>query len=75
MKRKYIIPASALVALLLSNAVSAEELIRICSPYVTTTLDPIRSASAGNIEAFGQLYARLLRRDPSGQRQPELAEK
>ena len=75
MKRKYIIPACALVALLLSNAVSAEELIRIGSPYVTTTLDPIRSASAGNIEAFGQLYARLLRRDPSGQRQPGLAEK
>jgi peptide/nickel transport system substrate-binding protein len=75
MKRKYIAPACALAALLLSNAVSAEELIRIGSPYVTTTLDPIRSASAGNIEAFGQLYARLLRRDPSGQRQPGLAEK
>ena len=52
------------------------DLIRIASPYQTTTLDPMRSAAAGNIETFGQLYSRLLRRNPeTGELEPGLAEK
>ena len=39
----------------------AGDVIRIASPYKTTTLDPVRSASAGNIETFGQLYSRVFR--------------
>jgi peptide/nickel transport system substrate-binding protein len=54
----------------------AETTIRIASPYPATTLDPSRSGAAGNIEVFGQLYSRLLRRDfETGALQPGLAEK
>ncbi|BCH25111.1 ABC transporter substrate-binding protein [Mesorhizobium sp. L-8-3] len=54
---------------------SASDFIRIVSPYPTTTLDPMRSAAAGNIETYGQLYARLLQRNPaSGALEPALAE-
>lgn len=54
---------------------SAAEVIRIVSPYQTTTLDPMRSAGAGNIETYGQLYARLLQRNPTtGALEPGLAE-
>ncbi|MEW9616522.1 ABC transporter substrate-binding protein [Shinella sp. S4-D37] len=73
MKRNSITLACTLVAALLSHPVDAADLIRIGSPYVTTTLDPVRSTAAGNIEAFGQLYARLLRRDETGVVQPGLA--
>lgn len=38
-----------------------------------TALDPIASAAAGNIEAFGQLYSRLLRKDAEGHLEPGLA--
>ncbi len=41
----------------------ADDVIRIASPYQTTTLDPMRSAAAINIETYGQLYSRLLRRN------------
>jgi peptide/nickel transport system substrate-binding protein len=54
----------------------ASDVIRIASPYQTTTLDPMRSAAAGNIETYGQLYARLLQRNPAtGALEPALAEK
>lgn len=54
----------------------ASDVIRIVSPYQTTTLDPMRSAAAGNIETYGQLYARLLQRNPeTGALEPGLAEK
>ncbi|WP_162913227.1 ABC transporter substrate-binding protein [Rhodospirillaceae bacterium SYSU D60014] len=68
--------AAAVAACILTGAGSAgsEELVRIASPYKTTTLDPSRSAAAGNIETFGQLYARLLRRDQNGELAPGLAE-
>lgn len=56
------------------QAASAEDAVRIGSPYKTTTLDPMRSAAAGSIEAFGQLYSRLLRRAPNGDVEPALAE-
>lgn len=57
--------ASALSLGLLSmaDATLAETLVRIATPYPATTLDPSRSAAAGNIELFGQLYARVLHRD------------
>ncbi len=49
--------------------------IRIVSPYQTTTLDPMRSAAAGNIETYGQLYSRLLLRNPAtGALEPGLAQ-
>jgi peptide/nickel transport system substrate-binding protein len=51
------------------------DIIRIASPYRTTTLDPIRSVFTGSIETFGQLYSRLLRRDGAGNLQPGLAER
>jgi peptide/nickel transport system substrate-binding protein len=69
--------AAALWAAAFATGVSAQDAqttIRIASPYKTTTLDPIRSAAAGNIEPFGQLYARLLRRDDEGNLEPGLAE-
>jgi len=54
----------------------AADVIRIVSPYQTTTLDPMRSAAAGNIETYGQLYSRLLRRNAeTGALEPGLAEK
>ncbi|MGA3797533.1 ABC transporter substrate-binding protein [Pseudomonas fluorescens] len=62
------------LSLTATPAVFGQELIRIGSPYLTTTLDPMRSAAAGNIEAFGQLYSRLLRRGADGQLEPGLAE-
>jgi peptide/nickel transport system substrate-binding protein len=55
-------------------AAFGQETIRIGSPYETSTLDPMRSAAAGNIETFGQLYSRLLRRGESGELEPGLAE-
>jgi len=57
-----------------ATAASAEDVVRIGSPYKTTTLDPMRSAAAGPIETFGQLYSRLLRRDRDGNLHPGLAE-
>lgn len=62
------------VAMVLSGPVHAADLIRIVSPYSTTALDPMRTASAGNIEVYGQLYSRLLRRDSAtGALEPGLA--
>lgn len=53
----------------------AAEIVRVVSPYQTTTLDPMRSAGAGNIETYGQLYSRLLRRNAgTGALEPGLAE-
>src|SRR5687768_13848207 len=46
------------------TAALSAETIRIASGAPTTTLDPMRSASNGNIENFGLLYARLLRLNP-----------
>lgn len=68
---------AALLALALAAPAAAQEadVIRIVSPNKVTTLDPIRSAAAGNIEAFGQLYARLLRKSPEGELLPGLAER
>lgn len=68
---------AAVLAIGLGMAVPAvaADLIRVVSPYQTTTLDPMRSAAAGNIETYGQLYSRLLRRDPeTGALEPALAE-
>ncbi|KAB2658335.1 ABC transporter substrate-binding protein [Brucella tritici] len=77
--KKRLSPATAALALGISTFIVqsalAADLIRIVSPMRTTTLDPMRSASQGNIETYGQLYARLLRRDPvNSQLQPGLAE-
>ncbi|AHG50150.1 peptide ABC transporter substrate-binding protein (plasmid) [Rhizobium leguminosarum bv. trifolii CB782] len=73
-----ILRKTALVAMGLCWAVPAyaDNVIRIVSPYQTTTLDPMRSAAAGNIETYGQLYSRLLRRNfETGALEPGLAEK
>ena len=59
----------------LPSAVSSAETIRIASGSPTTTLDPMRSGAAGNIETFGLLYARLLFLDPETSKlEPGLAE-
>lgn len=68
------VAATTGIALLGTMPVDAQDKIRIGSPYATTTLDPMRSAAAGNIETYGQLYSRLLRRDENGELQPGLAE-
>ena len=47
--------------------------IRIVSLFRTLTLDPVRSVFTGSIEAFGQLYTRLLRLDENDQLVPGLA--
>ena len=66
---------SAAMALMLSGtALSAQDAIRIASPNKVTVLDPIISAAAGNIEAYGQLYTRLLRKGDDVTLQPGLAE-
>ncbi len=66
---------SAAMALMLSGTVlAAQDTIRIASPNKVTVLDPILSAAAGNIEAYGQLYTRLLRKDADGKLQAGLAE-
>lgn len=68
--------ALGLSAALLLQQAHAESMIRIASPYPATTLDPSRSGAAGNIETFGQLYSRLLRRNfETGELEPGLAEK
>jgi len=64
------------MGLMVATPALAADVIRVASPYQTTTLDPIRSAAAGNIETYGQIYSRLLRRDPeTGKLEPGLAEK
>ncbi len=76
MSRKLLLTlaATAGIALIGAMPADAQDKIRIGSPYATTTLDPMRSAAAGNIETYGQLYSRLLRRDENGELQPGLAE-
>ena len=64
----------AAAAVTAAGAASAQDVVRIASASPVTTLDPIASAAAGSIEAFGQLYARLLRKDAEGELQPGLAE-
>lgn len=66
--------AVTLALALSGTGAAAQDTIRIASPNKVTVLDPIISAAAGNIEAYGQLYARLLRRDAEGKLQPGLAE-
>ena len=65
-----------LASVALAGAAAAQEAgtLTIASGNKVDTLDPIRSAAAGNIEAFGQLYARLLRKSPEGELEPGLAE-
>lgn len=76
---KFVLAASlalSVAAIGFGSAVQAESLVRIASPYPVTTLDPSRSAAAGNIEVFGQLYARVLHRNTdTGELEPGLAEK
>jgi peptide/nickel transport system substrate-binding protein len=57
------------------TAALSAETIKIASGAPTTTLDPMRSASNGNIETFGLLYARLLRLNAETSKlEPSLAE-
>jgi peptide/nickel transport system substrate-binding protein len=66
--------AAALCMAMFAGAAMAETTIRMATPYKATVLDPTKSAAAGEIELFGQLYARLLRRNADGQLEPGLAE-
>ncbi len=47
-----------------TTSTAVAETISIVTPSRTTALDPMRTASSGNIEVYGQLYSRLLRRNP-----------
>nr|MBA3446401.1 ABC transporter substrate-binding protein [Pseudaminobacter sp.] len=74
-KPRIMVQSIAVLALFAAAPAFADEIIRIASSYKTTTLDPMRSAAAGNIETYGQLYARLVRRNSdSGELEPGLAE-
>lgn len=44
----------------------AQSVLRMATGSPVSTLDPIKSAAAGDIEVLGQLYDRLLRRSPDG---------
>jgi peptide/nickel transport system substrate-binding protein len=58
---KQVLACSVIAAsLMLPLSAYAAETIRVASGSPTTTLDPMRSGAAGNIETFGLLYARLL---------------
>ena len=49
--------------------------LKIATPYAVSTLDPIKSVAAGDIEVLGQIYSRLTRRGPDGKEiLPGLAE-
>src|SRR5215208_6130397 len=70
-----VLTALAVSLAIVSPSAKSAETIRIASPYSTTTLDPMRSAAAGNIEPYGLLYARLIRKNyDTGELQPGLAE-
>lgn len=74
MKQRFIRSSAMAFALAgMASGAFAQDMIRIASANKVTTLDPIASAAAGNIEAFGQLYARLLRKDADGTLLPGLA--
>jgi peptide/nickel transport system substrate-binding protein len=70
----------AFTALVVAAAVAsplpviAADTIRIATEYPTNTLDPMRSAAAGNIETYGLLYARLVKVDEKGVVGPALAQ-
>ena len=66
--------ALAVCITMFGAAAMAQTTIRMATPYKATVLDPTKSAAAGEIELFGQLYARLLRRSADGKLEPGLAE-
>ena len=68
------LPILASVALAGAAATQEAGTLSIASGNRIDTLDPIRSAAAGNREALGQLLARLLRKSPEGELEPGLAE-
>ena len=67
-----VIAISILFLIATGNAI-ADDIIRIASPYKVQNLDPVRSAAAGTIELYGQLYSRVLRLDNDGKLAPGLA--
>ncbi len=82
LKRVWLIAAVGLVATgilgrtaAVTEAAAGEEVrLRLVTPYPVSTLDPIKSVAAGDIEILGQIYSRLLRRDVNFELQPALAE-
>jgi peptide/nickel transport system substrate-binding protein len=61
-----LIASIAFVVLFTSGITYAKEMLRLATPYIVSTLDPIKSVDAGDIMILGQLHARLLRRSPDG---------
>ena len=61
------------VLIIATDYAVADDIIRIASPYKVQNLDPVRSAAAGTIELYGQLYSRVLRLDSDGKLAPGLA--
>ena len=66
MKRAFV--RTTLLTLLLTGLLGAvaQSTLRMTTGSPVSTLDPIKSAAAGDIEVLGQLYARLLRNAPDG---------
>ncbi|MDN5786143.1 ABC transporter substrate-binding protein [Pseudorhodobacter sp.] len=68
------IVAATMAVLLCGTPLAAQDTLRIASGSKVTSLDPIATAAAGNIEAYGQLYTHLVRKDHDGTFKPGLAQ-
>ena len=65
---KRVLVRTTLLTLLLTSLLGAlaQSTLRMTTGSPVSTLDPIKSAAAGDIEVLGQLYSRLLRNAPDG---------
>ena len=68
--------AAIIIATTATVQADPDKVLRIVTPYIVATLDPIKSVAAGDITILGQVHAKLLRRSPDGSELlPGLAEK
>jgi len=66
---KHVLIRIAISTILLAGLLGlsvAQSVLRMATGSPVSTLDPIKSAAAGDIEVLGQLYSRLLRNAPDG---------
>ena len=66
---KHVLIRTAVLTVLLTGLLGstfAQSVLRMATGAPVSTLDPIKSAAAGDIEVLGQLYSRLLRNAPDG---------
>lgn len=66
---RYVLVRVAVLTTLLAGLLGAgfsQSVLRMATASPVSTLDPIKSAAAGDIVVLGQLYSRLLRNAPDG---------